>query len=183
MRLLRSISARFPGSPDIQLTFVAGALIIYNWLLIQYLYRLPGWLYYQNTWDLAGILGYGLVFAAFESLVLLLVPLALAVALPARLFRDRFLAGAASWVVITAIWAGVIQHNDNWLREGSLTMLLVALALYVISVVAIWHLVFRYDSLQMHMKSFLKRAALLLYFLYLPATLLGLVLITLRNIG
>ncbi|HXK59427.1 MAG TPA: hypothetical protein PLP42_05975 [Acidobacteriota bacterium] len=183
MPYLQMFARRLPDWFDVRLAFVACALVVYNWLVIQYLYRLPGWLYYQTAWDLVGILGYGLVSAAIESAFLLFILLALAVVLPPRVLRDKFAVGATGWVLVTGVWAAISQYNDAWLREAGLGRLAFVFVLYAVSVVIIWFVTYRFRTIQVHVRSFLERALTLLYFLYLPATLLGLILITLRNIG
>jgi hypothetical protein len=71
-------------------------LMVYAWTLLWFFWKVPGWLYYLNGGEILTALAYSLATNLAESLVTLCGPLFLALVLPAKWFRDVFVARGAS---------------------------------------------------------------------------------------
>ncbi len=93
---MRGILKRFPDRAQILPVYAVIALIVYAWALLWFFWKVPGWLYYLNVDSILSALTYVLAINLGESLVVLCGPLALALILPSRWFRDVFVARGAS---------------------------------------------------------------------------------------
>ena len=76
-----------PSWRDLQLVFAAIALPVFAWSIVNVLREMPSWVLRLRTWDLVGVIAYMQAFARFETLVVLLAMILLAVMLPGRLNR------------------------------------------------------------------------------------------------
>jgi hypothetical protein len=62
----------------------------------------------MGWWDLLGVVAYSQVFALFDSLLLLIAILPMAIVLPKRLFRENFVSQGSVAVILAslmAVWA------------------------------------------------------------------------------
>jgi hypothetical protein len=62
------------------------------WTIIAFLWKLPAWLLLLNLGEIFTVFSYAMLANLLESLIVLLVVLAVSVLLPARLLRDDFAA-------------------------------------------------------------------------------------------
>jgi hypothetical protein len=143
--------------------------------MLLFLKTLPTWLLFLSAWDIWGAFAYVQTFAFFESVVVLLVLVMLCAILPARAFRDRFVALGATVVLLTTGWfiadkLGRIQLlRPQWL------------ALYVASVAIAYLLIIRFPRFEQTIRAFAERLTVLL-FVYVPFAALGLITILVRNV-
>ena len=93
---MSSILKRFPTRAQILPVYAVIAFIVYAWALLWFFWKLPGWLYFLNIDSIFSALTYVLATNLLESVVVLCGPLALAVVLPSRWFRDVFVARGSS---------------------------------------------------------------------------------------
>lgn len=66
--------------------------MIYGWTILKFNYNLPGWLYFLNLGEIAGVFAYSTVTNLLESLLVLFCIVAAAVILPKKWFGDAFVA-------------------------------------------------------------------------------------------
>lgn len=79
--------------PDIsQVVSVYGviAIIIYNWSVYWFFWKLSSWVKYLQIGEIIEILSYVLVMEFIESLLILCIPLSLSIILPHSWFKDFF---------------------------------------------------------------------------------------------
>jgi hypothetical protein len=81
---------RFPSRHEVLLVFAACIFPIHAWTTIVFLYNFPSLILKANLWQILGVFAYALIFALLESLLLLGVFVLLAVILPTKVFRERF---------------------------------------------------------------------------------------------
>lgn len=157
------------------------ALPIYSWAIFLFLERFTGWLYYLSLWEVAGIFAYTQLFALVESLAVVAGLVLLALLLPRRLLREKFVPMGMAIILLSALWAIVAQYNDQVLRALSPVMLLVWAGIYAASILAAWLLLYRSERLRQLAYSAAERMSVLLY-LYLPLSVLGLIIVLIRNL-
>ncbi len=135
--------------------------------------ELPSRLLSLPAWDLLGIFAYSQIFAFLESAGVLLIPLLGAAILPARFLRARFVAQGSGLALLTLGWLIVgrlgLFGNFWWIF------------LYLISMGLSWVLLYRYERFEQFIISFAERLTVLLY-VYIPITLLSVIIVILRNI-
>lgn len=172
---------RIASKQEILLVFAACVVSVYSWSIIRFFDRLTGWLYFLNIWEILSIFAYTEAFALLESLLLLLGVILLALLLPRRFFRDRFVAHGTGIVLLSALWAVVAQYNDEALRQWPLKILLFWLIVWLSTIAILFLLTQRYRRLEGALKSLSERFVVMLY-LYIPLTILSLVIVVVRNV-
>jgi hypothetical protein len=138
-------------------------------------------LQFLGFWDNVSIFAYILAFALLESVVLLSIVTVLTIVLPAQCFRDKFVAQGSIVVFVATFWAIVFQSVDTEIRLWSLAegLFWVVLCLTTIGVSCV--LVDRSKRLEGALSAFAERLTVLVY-IYVPMSILGLVVVISRNI-
>jgi hypothetical protein len=101
--------------------------------------------------------------------------------LPSHLFRDKFVAIGTFIVLLVSACTILAQSYDHVLRDLSPRMLLVWLLPLLIVIVILYLVAYRQPRLQALFHSFAERLSVLLY-IYVPLSLLGLVIVVARNV-
>lgn len=136
----------------------------------------------MNSQELISVIAYTQAFALLESVIILLVLLLLGAILPARSFRDRFVAHSSMAVFVTSGWVAVAHYVYSTIPQmRSPEALLLGLALYLASIGAFYVLILRYKRLEELIRSFAERLLVLL-FVYVSIDVLGIVVVILRHI-
>jgi hypothetical protein len=174
-------SARVPTYRESLLVFAVCAFAVYNWSLLQFSEKVPGWLFYLTIWDVLGILAYSLVFALLESGLVVGALWLLAAILPTRFLRERFVAVGVIVVLVTAAFAILAHLNDNLFRQSSLPMLLLWGLIYLGTIAIASFLLARSGRLQSLAMALAERLSVLLI-IYLPVSLLSLIVVVVRNL-
>lgn len=86
MKLLK----RLPPFHDILPVFAVIATMFYGWTLVIFLWKLPGWLFFLTTGEIAGIFAYQMITNLIESSCVLFLLLLLCIILPSGVFKDAF---------------------------------------------------------------------------------------------
>jgi len=90
-RNLATLKRHLPFAQDILVVLLGPCAVpIYSWAMLVFFEHLRAWLFYLNVWEVTGILAHHLLFAALESLALVLALFLLAALLPRKWLRDRF---------------------------------------------------------------------------------------------
>ncbi len=164
---------------ELMLVFAVCAFPVYSWSIYYFLERMPAWLYYLDSWEVLSIFAYTQVFAFVESLVITLGLLVVAALLP-FCFRCHFVAVASVLALLVTVAAVILQFNDDELRALALIPVLLTVGLMG-SVIGLLLLVYRQPQVQQRVEALAERLSVLLY-LYLPLSLLGLVIVIMRNL-
>ncbi len=81
----------------------------------------------------------------------------------------------------TALWAVALQINADVVSSLSPRVLLLCLALYVVPIAALWVSIRRFKRVELVFSSLADRLVVLLY-VYLPLTAIGIVVVVVRNV-
>jgi len=84
------MSERFPKFQAILQVYAVIAVMLSGWTLTAFLRKLPSWLLTLNMGEIFTVLSYSMVTNLIESLILLLLILAICFSLPPRILRDDF---------------------------------------------------------------------------------------------
>jgi hypothetical protein len=154
---------------------------VYAWSILNILREIPAWVLRLSVSELIGVVSYAMAFALFESLVLLLVPLALSLILPVKLFRARFVAAGTMLVAITSAWAIAAHLNDLAIRHWGLRSFLLWGLIYLASIGAGYFLVRRSARLAKILDAVAERLVVL-GVVYVALGVLGLAIVIARNL-
>jgi hypothetical protein len=166
---------------DLSLSFGAIAFPIHVWAIVNTLVIIPAWLLRLSLWELAGAIGYPLVFALLETCVLWIGFVFLAYLLPGKWLANKFVALSSLLVWLMAIWAALLQFIFGRILLWGLVTVIFGSLLIVFSLGLGYWLVQRFARLESGIKRVTQRLSVLT-FVYLLFDLLGLVVVVLRNL-
>jgi hypothetical protein len=177
MQLLRQ---RLPATPD--LLSVAGfvMLIAFSWTLLGAFNRLPSWILMFTLPELVGILSYALMISLFDSLLVMAAILIAAFVLPPGWLSRDFLAKGGVLVLALMGSPALFHFMGQNFYEVSSAALLPAVFLVIVLAIALF-LLLRIRPFWRMMALLVERSRIFLY-IYLPLSLLAIVIVILRNI-
>lgn len=177
------VRRRLPPKNGLVPVLAVCAFVVCTWSIVWFLDMAPSWLKFLDVWSILAILAYSQALALSESIAILAILVLLAALLPARLFRERFVAHGTTMVLTATFWIAVfhvlVRGDPREVPIWNLLPLWVVLSLT--SFVVSCSLVHRSRRLRVALSAFADRLIVLLY-LYVPAGVLGLVIVTVRNI-
>ena len=146
--------------------------MFYGWTMVVFLWKLPGWLFFLNIGEIAGILAYQFTTNLLESFVILLLLLISSMIFPPRTFKDVFVVrgSVAALVLIGSMmlflnrYVSVGPKFGEYLPVWMLGSLLLAIVLSVVST----HFRILKDSI-----SWLSDRMIVFLFVLLPLTALS----------
>ncbi len=132
---------RLPESQAILQVYAVIAVMFSGWTIYLFLHKLPSWLLTLNAGEIFTVFSYAMVTNLIESLIVLLLLLAVCAVLPSRLLRDHFAvrgtilsAGLIGTLMVTLLLLnkfGIGGSDKLWI--GSLAVLLLTVFLLVSS--------------------------------------------------
>jgi hypothetical protein len=159
--------------------FAVCVALVFTWSVFVFLKKLPHWLLFLSAWDTLGVFAYTQAAALLESVILLLALTVLSAIVPARLLRDGFVAKGSAILLITTAWL-VAEHLGAIYIFVNMQRMLIWLVLYVISIGWAYVVVVRYQWVRAALLSLADRLMVLLY-LYLPLSIVSVIVILLRH--
>jgi len=157
-------------------------LILYNWTIIYWLTRLPGWRVFLTPWEILGILDFSLTTALLESLLVLCLPMIVAVCLPRPWFGDSFVARGGA--LVAAVLAYMMFLDIQFKHEMLYPALPLSGWVLVLPLVLIVPLVLaagRITALRRAVEALAERATIFLYIM-LPLSGISVILLLARSL-
>jgi hypothetical protein len=166
---------------DTALVLAACAFPIHTWAIVRLLYEVPSWLIRLSVWELVGAVAYTLAFALLETALVFLIFIFLALILPAKLLRDRFVAQCTMMVLLSSVWAVLAHLGLAALWSDS--RLFLAWLILLLGSLAISYLLIHWNrKLERAISSLVGRLVPLSY-LYIGLDILSVFIIVLRNVS
>jgi hypothetical protein len=106
---LDTFKARIPSKNESWLVLSTILFLVNVWAIINILRAVPSWILSQTIWEMIGIISYPLSFALIESLIFLVALLILAILLPRKVMRTKFVA-VGSLTAFLAVLGMIIAH-------------------------------------------------------------------------
>ena len=131
-----SVKHRIPTRRELWLLFVAVVFPLNVWSILMFLHESPAYMRRMGVGDMFGIFSYSQAFALIESLVVLGALVFVCIALPRRMFKDKFVAQGTIFMFVTFIWIIPVHYQIQILDKLSWNM-----AIYQVGVV-IWIITF-----------------------------------------
>jgi hypothetical protein len=160
--------------------YLAGLFPIQAWALYNSLKEASAWSIQFGTWDLIGVFSYIEALVLFESIVVFLPLLVMATLLPARWFKNTFVASCTAIVYVSAGWFILAHIHDFTVREWSLRQLMPWFVLFLLSQGLILFLIRNSRRLESVIVSAVDRLAVL-SIVYFSMSLAGAFIILIRN--
>src|SRR6185369_12507499 len=82
---------RLPNSQAVLQVYAVIAVLFSTWTIVAFLWKLADWLMILNLGEIFAIFSYSMLTNLLESLLLLLILLAVCILLPSRFLRDDFI--------------------------------------------------------------------------------------------
>lgn len=175
-----SIKSRLPTLQQALAVFGIIALMVYGWTLIWFFWKLPSWSYFLNLGEILTVLLYSLSTNLLESLFVLCIPLVLSVLLPRRWFHDRFVSMASALMIAglgyTMYVSLQFRAADSYPKELIRQFPFAALFILFFS-----FLVGRINLLRKLFETLTENAIIFAY-IFLPISLIALLIVIVRNI-
>lgn len=175
------IRKRFPARDEMQYALAACMLPIFIWSIINVLKEIPAWILRMSKWDLLGTIAYTQAFALIESMVIFLLILILAIFLPERFFRHKFLALTSTLVVISTFWFILAHFNDEIIRTWGMKQFLPWFFVFGTTLFLSYSLVQRIKVIEEIIDVVVKKVSILSFF-YMLIGVMGLFIVVVRNI-
>jgi hypothetical protein len=182
---MNKLKSRLPTRQEILPVFSIILFIDFSWMFYRMFWQVPSWLYYMGIQNILVITAYTLSFALFESILVLGVLLFFSLVFPAKYFRDKFIPLGSAIAVFMGVCAWAIQRKISLLEKVELQQLLlyplVFLVVLVVLVFAFSYLFDHFKFMPRFISSIADRMVVFAY-IYIPLSLLGLVVVIIRNI-
>lgn len=181
---MKKLSARLPDRQSVLYVYATAVFMVYGWTLYISFWKAPSWFFYLRLGEVFAIYAYSFVVNFLESLLLIFPLLLLGVALPARWWNHHFTPYGISWVVCIAGSAMLRLYNlrEPGMWEDFLHGQRLWWGLTVLLAIALGLLLSRIGWLRKGVEGLADRLVVFLY-IYLPLTVLSLVVLVVRVIG
>ncbi len=176
-----SIKSRFPKLPQILAVYAVGAIFIYTWTMLWFFWKLPSWLFYLNLGEIFTSLAYALTVNLFESVLAVLLPILLAFVLPRKWFLETFTARGATLLASLLTYTAYVLYRFPVKEEPPLHLMTTRTPQVLIATALLVFLAGRLPFLRKLIESLADRAIVLLY-LFIPASLISALVVLIRNI-
>lgn len=179
------IRSRLPTRQETLPVFAVFVFFGFSWALYRLFWYIPSWLEYLNVSKILTILAYVMAFALIESLLLTAGVVFFSLFFPPHLFKEKFALMGSSLAALLGIAAVLLQRKINLVYRQELWQLiaypLAFLLLLAVAVLLLGLLFRRFPSLARFTLAVLDRLTIFTYF-YVPLSLIGLVVVILRNL-
>lgn len=183
--LFTKLRSRLPGWRETLPVFATIIFFVYSWALFRMFYQVPSWLYYLTISDILTIAAYVLSVALFESLVMLGLVVLVSALYPPPFFRQLFVAQGTAWISLLAVGAVLLQRKIGLIYQLQLTELIVypllLIGLFLALPLAFYLLFRRWSRLRQLVEGLADRMTIFAL-LYLPFSLISLLIVLIRNL-
>ena len=183
--LKERLRARLPSKQEVGPVFSTIVFIVFTWTLYRMFYQVPSWLYYMSVWSVLVIAAYVLAFALFESIVILGLMLFFSLVFPARHFKDKFVPQGFTIAVVMGGGAYLLQRKINVIYKlNGWELIIYPIIVLIVALILILTFSFVFDhfrTIKRLVNAVAERLTVFSY-IYVPLSLVSLVVVLVRNI-
>lgn len=180
-----NLGEKLPDRRQIFPVFSVIVFVVFSWAIYRMSWQMQSWLYSLGINQILVLAAYVLTDALFESLLVLGMVLLLALALPGRFFKDKFEAQGTAVVAVWSAGAVLLQRHLDKLSSLTLQQLILLpfliLAWTVIIILLFSFILDRIRVITRVINTVADRLTVFSY-IYIPLSLLGLIMVMIRNI-
>jgi hypothetical protein len=171
---------RLPSFNQLIPVYAVIVSVVYTWSLLKFFWRLPSFLYSFTAGEIVVTYAYLNVVNLFESLVILLVPIALSFILPDKWFHDRF---TSKSVLLVSLLLGYLVYLASHIivEQPFPYTLMKSSPLFVVLILVLVFFLDRIPPLSKIVESLSSRLVVFLY-ISIPVSLISLLIVLFRNI-
>ena len=179
------LESKLPSMQEVLPVLSVIVFIVFTWTLYRMFFQVPSLLFYMRVWDVLIISAYVLAFALFESMVVLGLLLIFSLVFPAKYFKDNFVAQGSTVVLMISMGAVALQRKMKIMyRLDGWELILYPFVLLTAIVFVIFAASYIYDRFKILPRIINTVAERMIVFvlLYVPLSILGLLVVFVRNI-
>ena len=179
------LESKLPSRQEVLPVCSVIVFIVFTWTLYRMFFQIPSLLFYMRVWDVLIIISYVLMFALFESVIVLGLLLIFSLVIPAKYFKDNFVAQGSTVVLMISMGAVALQRKMNIMyRLDGWELILYPFIFLAAIVFVIFVSSFIYDRFKILPRIINTVAERMIVFviLYVPLSILGMLLVFVRNI-
>jgi hypothetical protein len=175
--------ARLPDRQSIIGVYATAVFLVYGWTMFASFWQVPSWLFYLKISEILSIYAYSFVINFGESVTLIFLALFVGIILPGRWWNAQFKSKGALWIFVLmgSIMVRLYTNRapDDWeiFFFGQQTWWAYTLLLGLALDFAFSHIVWLRKSLD-----FLADQMVVFLYIYLPLTIVSLVVVVVRNL-
>jgi hypothetical protein len=171
---------RFPSVDQLMPVYAVIVTVVYAWSLLKFFWRLPSFLYSSTAGEIVVTYAYLNVVNFLESVVILLIPVALSFVLPDKWFYDRFT--SKSVLLVSLLLGYLVYLARHIIVEQPFPYTLMKWSPFFGLLILV--LVFLLDRIILLSKIAESLANRLVVFLYvfIPVSLISLLVVLFRNV-
>lgn len=178
------ILKRFPARKDILSVYAVVCFMTYSWTILSAFWKLPSWVYNLTVDEIIGVNAYAFTLNLVESLLIMGVLLFFCLVLPAGFLKDDFTVRGTT--IALCLLASAMLHlyvnrevdsYENFIATMQTWWLVTLLVLAVLLLIAA-----KIRLVRVALAELADRLTILLY-LFLPLSLIGIVIVIFRNIS
>jgi hypothetical protein len=167
---------RFPNTGGLISVYGLIVMLVYGWSMYQFIWNLPSWISFLTVGEIGVILAYTLATDAFESILVLSIPILFSILLPSKWFRDDFVIRGGLSVLYVLIFIIFVSYNAIPFSQ------LDKLILRAVVDLAFLHFVIGYvHPLRKFIESLADRSSTFLY-LTIPSSIIAGIIILIRSL-
>lgn len=184
MKLVRLFTERLPKSRQILGLYAVIVFLVYSWMLFVSFYKLPSWTFYLTAGEILSVYAYAFSMSLLDSLVALVAILLLDITIFFVLRnKDDFLS-RSNWIAIVFLISSMLKMYTSQDYESAAAFFSGELTWWTITLLIglpFSILISRAPRLRQVLELLSDRAVVFLY-IYLPLSLVALIVVFIRHI-
>jgi hypothetical protein len=179
------LESKLPSRQEVLPVLSVIVFIVFTWTLYRMFFQVPSLLFYMRVWDVLIISAYVLAFALFESAVVLGLLLIFSLVFPVKYFKDNFVAQGSTVVLMISMGAVALQRKMNIMyRLDGWELILYPFVILAAIVFVIFAASYIYDRFKIlpRIISTVAERMIVFVLLYVPLSILGMLVVLVRNI-
>ena len=173
-----AIRKKLPPLDEILAVYGTIVFVLYGWTSITFSWKVPSWLYVLSLGEIVSIVSYSLASNLLECTTLLFIFLLLALLLPSKWLRDKFIIRASIMTYILTFWAAAFNLSTLIQLPTTNDLILFAVMACLTLGMAIM-IAERVSSFRKFLFSLASRLTVFLY-LWIPLSALGILVVVFR---
>ncbi len=181
----QKLLAKLPSRQEALPVFSTIVFFVFTWTLYRMFYQVPSWLYFMNLWNVLVLIAYVLAFALVESSIMMGFVTLLCLIFPSKIFRANFVPLASSLVTAMAAGAVMVQRRISYVYDLTLRQSVIYPALILAAmllIIVLLSLIFNRFKRFARLVSAVADRMIIFSFIYVPLSLISLVVVIIRNI-
>jgi hypothetical protein len=181
---MSKLRAFLPSIQQVKQLYALQVFLVYSWVILLFFYDLPRWMNFLSQNEISVVFAYAMVFALLDSLAFFLILFLPSLLLYKALLEEKFESVIGTVAIIGYGWVIFLRfmyqrelvRQSMWMSESFPFWVLLAIS----STILFGVVVYRSGALRKAMSFICERAQVFLL-LYLPLSIIGVIVVAIRN--